>query len=385
MPKFRSLRIRRIAVFAFALCLAVQFGCAWSEPFPLLGKSDRTFDNKEWAIIEYDRSTGTMIHDGDEHYYFIGGSPYWKDGRWGKKGNKPVRWELGRYDVKNPSEQDAQWIPDVWGADLSNHGQLVLARSKDEAEDEMGTTEIYDFESGQPIQILRNSPLGARWSNDGKRLAIARNDGPSQFKQKIIFTIRTSEGRLHEWPTTFEVKSVRPRDEIDRALSISWSADDKFVAVSSKSAPVSAFAPLCMIFPTDGGEPFSIEAANASFIGQREFVANLESRWDKVAVMRVTDSGIEKVMALKDRHLICGSDPMSGTYLAWLPPGNYPALRFTLKLAIFEEPGGKPDESWGYNVNSTLQLVRKDVLHGIIANGSTGFAPNSAGFIGATP
>ncbi len=371
--------VRLLATFMILLA-----GCSVDTlSYSLFGTWDGSFDNDEWAVIEHGATIGTQIHEGDEPYFFISGSPYWKTLHWAKVGSRPVQWILKRYDDPSADAMDSDWWPNILSADVSCDGQLVLARSNGKNKENSGTTEVYDFATGRPIQVWRNSPLGVRWSNSGKYLAIARQDGPTEVGKPVLLTIRDAKQRLREWRTEFAAKDGGPRMLVNQALYVSWSADDKYVAVSTKSAPQSALKPFCVVFPADGGEPLSIEATNASFVSGNELVANLDSDWDQVALIRIKDKKLERVRGIEGRYLVGGSNSVTGTYYAWLPPNNNPAAQFTLKLALFDSPGGQLDESWGYNVNSTLQLIRRDTLKNMIGKVSTQNTTSTASFVGS--
>jgi hypothetical protein len=313
-----------------------------------------------WLVVEIHRySEGVRLHDQREARFIVGGDPRWKY-RWARRGKPRPKWAIPTFDV-DPSCPS----PRVLSADLSKHGELALARRATYS----GATQILDIRDGRLIAHIAVCPLAVGWSNDGNTLAVLEwlnpawrhVHAPITGLDSVQLALYDRAGRkIKGWPLEFQASKFD--DAWDHnAFVISWSRDDSWFLVSTKKALCNTMLPkLYLCDPRTG--PVNIAAvSDAYFLGSARFVGNEQGEWSGASLFQVSEGHIRTERSVGRELFVAGSSAEEGVFLAYMPPGGFPMLRFALPVVLMDVEGKLvAKDKTGYAYGSSLRIVRSD-------------------------
>jgi hypothetical protein len=110
------------------------------------------------------------------------------------------------------------------------------------------------------------------------------------------------------------------------AFTISWDADDRFIAVSTRSIPRTARPWQCIVFAVEKGPICEYPYADVFFIGSGRLVAcarkESTSGWHEreLLLLKVQENALVEEQVLPGRMPAAASRPDEGVYLVWQEP-----------------------------------------------------------------
>jgi len=325
----------------------------------------------EWAIVEITAERGIKVHEGGQFRYVVGGDPYDAQSYWAHPRNPPVWWVLEPSSARGASGHRVDW-PEVFSGDLSCQGHLALVRGRC-MELCPSSIEIRRFVDGGLMASLESHPLAVAWSNDGATLGILRIGGQGREGDPVEFTLWQCErGTIARWEVDFDPFARLHSDTRSNLFALSWCPDDSHVVISTRSVPSNAMKPQCTVVSVTDGPICSRAASDAHFVGPNLIIANEEGKRDGATVMRLVGDRLETVKRIIGQMVVAGSDPFSGTYVAWHPPPPFSFKAFSFPLGFHDLSGRLPVEMTGFNIWSTLIVVPRERLTRLLSEREPG-------------
>jgi hypothetical protein len=213
-------------------------------------------------------------------------------------------------------------LHDAVDADVDAAGRLVIVSA-----DQVAFV-VSDLERLEP-QRIEERVLAAGWSTKGDQFALLRAPQGLHYRE-VLLDVRDDSGhRRWEMPVglTRATSEAGSGDGPRWRLRVSWSKDDRWIAVSTFAARGRAPRETVLVDVEQRRQHYLVQLNNTRFLGDRQVVAasslfssSLAGRTELVS-LSVRDGHVLPVTdkTVASDSIITASDPRSGRFVLWTP------------------------------------------------------------------
>lgn len=231
---------------------------------------------------------------------------------------------------------------------------------------------LCDIRTGTVNHTLPYDALELKWANSGDELCFLTDFTERHARLIAFWDPRT--GRCREYKTDLPddattVESIHSihNDDFNR-FSLSWSADDAWVLLSTRAYPYNKVGPKTWLIHPHAGVVAEAAVASAHFVDERRFVANAKGERGDLRVYAIEDQRIVEQQSLR-RNLgsamgVVAADPTTGWFVTSERPGPFEFKVHTWPVFFNRLDGERFPVAMRLDPLATARLVPEDRLLG---------------------